>query len=212
MSECPDEIAKAYNAWAYQYDTNSNATRDLNAEVLRRQPFDPTSQQVLEIGCGTGLNTIWLADRVRCVVGMDISAGMLNRAHSRLQGFNAYVLQVDVTKPWPLSHAFDAIVANLVLEHVYNLGHVFREAYRVLQPSGLLYISELHPYKQIQGTQARYRDAETGQDVLVPAFCHSVSEYANEGIEAGFTLRRMGEWQHESDTTPRLLTLLFERP
>jgi SAM-dependent methyltransferase len=211
MSEFPDEVEKAYNAWVYQYDTNSNATRDLNAEVLRRQPFDPTSQQVLEIGCGTGLNTIWLADRVQCVVGMDISAGMLNKAHNRLQGFNAYVLQADITKPWPLSHAFDAIVANLVLEHVYNLGHVFREAYRVLQPSGLLYISELHPYKQIQGAQAKYRDAETGQDVLVPAFCHSVSEYTNEGIEAGFTLRRMGEWQHESDMTPRLLTLLFER-
>lgn len=211
MAELSDAVQNAYNQWVHQYDTNDNSTRDLNAEVLRQQPFELAGKRVLEIGCGTGLNTIRLAHRARSVIGVDISEGMLRQASSRLRASTASILQADFTKPWPFDQAFDVIVANLVLEHVQNLGHIFGEAHRLLRPGGLLYIGELHPYKQLQGAQAKYRDAETGQDVLVPAFLHPVSEYTNEGIEAGLTLRRMGEWQSESDTVPRLLTLLFER-
>src|SRR5688572_8896451 len=97
MSESSDAVQKAYNAWVHQYDTNINATRDLNAEVLRRQPFDLTGKRLLEIGCGTGLNTIWLADRAQHVVGMDISVGMLKKARSRLSALHTSVLQADIT-------------------------------------------------------------------------------------------------------------------
>jgi len=142
---------------------------------------------------------------------VDISEGMLRKARRRLGERNVYLLQADLTKPWPLAQEFDILVATLVLEHVQELAHVFDEAHQVLRPGGLLYIGELHPYKQLQGVQAQYRDAETGKEVLVPAFRHSVSEYINAGIEAGFTLRRLGEWQNEADADLRLLTLLFER-
>ena len=93
----------------------------------------------------------------------------------------------------------------------YTLAHVFNEARSVLRPSGLFYIGELHPYKQVQGAQAKYRDAETRKEVLVPAFLHHISEYINTGIEAGFTLRHIGEWQKEAGADLQLLTLLFER-
>ncbi len=214
MPEASAEVQQAYNEWARQYDTNANPTRDLNAKVLRQQPFDLAGKWVLEIGCGTGFNTIWLANRAQFVVGVDIAPGMLRQACRRLGALGALnidVLQADITKPWPLEQAFDVIVANLVLEHVNDLGHVFKEAHRVLRPSGLLYISELHPYKQLQGVQAKYRDAEKGEDVLVPAFRHNLGEYINTGLEAGFALRRVGVWQNEEDADLRLLTLLFAR-
>jgi malonyl-CoA O-methyltransferase len=211
MPEASADVKTAYNEWARQYDTDINPTRDLNAKVLRLQPFDLAGKWVLEIGCGTGFNTCWLAERARFVLGVDIAEGMLRKAHRRLGALNARLLQADITKPWPFKQAFDMVIANLVLEHVKDVGHVFAEAHRALRPSGLLYIGELHPYKQTKGVQAKYRDTETGQDVLVPAFRHAISEYANEGINAGFALRRMGEWQNETDADPRLLTLLFER-
>lgn len=187
-----------------------NRTRDLNAQVLRRQEFNLAGKVVLEIGCGTGLNTIWLADKARSVLGMDISDGMLKKARARIGKSNVQLLQADVTKPWPLHTAFDLIVANLILEHVSNLTHVFREAHRVLRPTGLYYVGELHPYKQLRGVQAKYGDGQGGE-ILVPAFRHSVSEYVNAGIETGFDLRQMGEWQDDADSEPRFLTLLFQR-
>ena len=185
--------------------------RDLNAKVLRQQPFGLAGKSVLEIGCGTGSNTVWLANRAQFVVGVDIAEGMLRKAHSRLDALNVCVLQADITKPWVFGQAFDLIVANLVLEHIQDLTHVFNEARSVLRPGGLLYIGELHPYKQLQGAQAKYRDAETRKEVLVPAFLHHISEYINTGIEAGFTLRHIGEWQKEAGADLQLLTLLFER-
>lgn len=46
-------------------DADANATRDLNAEVLRAEPFVIAQADILEIGCGTGLNTVCLAERAR---------------------------------------------------------------------------------------------------------------------------------------------------
>jgi malonyl-CoA O-methyltransferase len=114
MSEASAEVQRAYNEWVHQYDTDDNPTRDLNAKVLRQQPFDLANKVVLEIGCGTGLNTSWLADRARCVVA-DIAEGMLRKAHRLLGQRNVYFLQADLTKPWPLHQVFDVITANLVV-------------------------------------------------------------------------------------------------
>lgn len=211
MSDIPQQVRQAYNVWVEQYDTNVNATRDLNMQVLRQQAFDFGGKAVLEIGCGTGLNTIWLAQQAELVTGLDITEGMLQQAQQRLVGLPAYFVQTDITHRWPLSQRFDWVVANLVLEHVRDLGHVFRETRQVLRENGRFTISELHPYKQLQGTQARYQDTESGEDVLVPAFYHPVAEYVNEALAAGFTLCHLGEWQSEPDKVPRLLTLLFEK-
>ncbi len=54
-------ISNAFNAWADQYDTNGNKTRDLDAfvtkSVLKRYKF----ANVIELGCGTEKNTnYWL--------------------------------------------------------------------------------------------------------------------------------------------------------
>ncbi len=113
MPEASAEVQQAYNEWAHQYDTNANLTRDLNAKVLRQQPFDLAGKWVLEIGCGTGFNTIWLANRAQFVVGVDIAAGMLRKACRRLGALNVDVLQADITKPWPLEQTFDVVATCL---------------------------------------------------------------------------------------------------
>ena len=58
----------------------------------------------------------------------------------RLVGLPACFLQMDITQSWPLVQRFDWIVANLVLEHVADLGHLFAEARRVLRGNGRFYI------------------------------------------------------------------------
>ena len=40
----------------------------------------------MELGCGTGKNTVWLAGRARALVALDFSDGMLTRARERLAG------------------------------------------------------------------------------------------------------------------------------
>ena len=204
----PVPVQSGYDAWAASYDTVENPTRDLAATDLRRQPFSLAGAAVLELGCGTGLNTEWLVEGGAEVTGFEFSEAMLEKARARLPG--ARLLQHDVTRPFPLPDGgFDLVVETLVLEHIADLAPVFRESARVLKPGGLLYVSEYHPYRQLAGKQARFADA-SGEERLVEAYVHSVPEYLNTALEAGLRLVRAGE--PGEDSPPRLLTLTFAKP
>ncbi|HYO62578.1 MAG TPA: methyltransferase domain-containing protein [Pyrinomonadaceae bacterium] len=212
MSRPVDEIAGAYDRWAGTYETNENATRDMAARVIRRRFADARDGDVLEIGCGTGLNTRHLAERSRSVLAFDFSAGMLERARANVSGANVRFEQRDIRRGWPLADdAVDLVVCTLVLEHVEDLGHVFGEAARVLRPGGEFFVCELHPFRQLQGGQAQFTEHDSGRVVLVPAFLHDVSDYLNAGARHGFELLRADEWRDDEGAAktspPRLLSL-----
>ena len=208
-------VAGAYDRWAASYDADKNVTRDLDANVMRRAPLVLENRDVLELGCGTGKNTVFLAEHAKSVLAMDFSEGMIARAHQRLATSNVRFILHDVRELWPVETAsVDVVVANLILEHVHDLAPVYFEAARVLRPAGQLFVCELHPYRQLLGVQAHFTDAATGEMVNVAAHVHTVSEFTNGGIEAGFALKSLGEWTEDQappDTPPRLISFLFER-
>jgi len=208
-------IARAYDRWSLQYDSDRNATRDLDADVLRRAPLRLAARRVVELGCGTGKNSVWLAEQAATLTALDFSAGMLAVARERVARENARFVEQDIRVEWPVpSGGADVVVGNLVLEHVTDLAPVFAEAARVLAPGGQLFLCELHPYRQLGGSQAHFTDPSTSETVPVAAFVHSTSEYVNGAIAAGFALRELGEWLEDvaaADAAPRLLSMLFER-
>jgi ubiquinone/menaquinone biosynthesis C-methylase UbiE len=212
----PNAVADAYDRWAASYDADKNATRDLDAVVMRKVPLVLDGRDVLELGCGTGKNTSFLAEHAKRVVAVDFSEGMIARAHERIATSNVQFLRHDVREIWPVpSASVDVVVANLILEHVHDLAIVFFEAARVLRPGGQFFFCELHPYRQLLGSQAQFTDPRTGEHVELAVHVHTVSEYVNGGIEAGLGLRGLGEWIEDGapdGAPPRLISLLFERP
>lgn len=213
----PDEsaVASAYDRWSATYDDDRNRTRDLDAQVVRAAHLPVEGATAVELGCGTGKNTEWLAAHARRVVAMDLSVGMLQRARARVPAPHVTFVRGDVRDAWPVGDAsIDVVIGNLVLEHVASLDGVFAEAARVLRPGGSLFLCELHPFRQWRGGQARFTDAATGETVHVAAHVHTVGEYVNGGIAAGLTLRHLGEWLEEDAPTeapPRLLSARFTR-
>ncbi|MDQ2668633.1 MAG: methyltransferase domain-containing protein [Gemmatimonadota bacterium] len=208
------DVARAYDRWSASYDSDVNATRDLDATVLRRAPLRLHGRHVLELGCGTGKNTAWLATKAARVTALDFSDGMLAVARERVTAYNVEFVRHDLRSAWPLrDESADVVVGNLVLEHLENLPPIFAEAARVLTGGGQLFLSELHPFRQLRGGQAHFADPSSGETVAVTAHRHSTSEYVNSTIAAGFTLIELGEWLEEdasADTPPRLLSLLGE--
>ena len=121
----------------------------------------------------------------------------------------------DVRDAWPSADAsIDAVIGNLVLEHVQHLDHVYAEAARVLRSGGQLYFCELHPFRQWRGVQAHFTEQSSGDSVHIGAFLHSVADYVNPALQHGFNLMEMGEWLEPDaprDAHPRLLSVLFTR-
>ena len=205
-------IQEAYNHWSASYDTDENRTRDLDHAVTRETLVDSRFKSILEIGCGTGKNTALLAqigDRVRA---LDFSEGMLKRAKEKLETDNVILLVADITKQWPCAdETTDLVTCNLVLEHVDDISFVFSEAFRSLIDGGRLFVCELHPFRQYQGTQARFQRNQ-GR-IEIQAFMHHISDFLEAAEKIGLTLKKYREWWHEEDQDkpPRLVSFMFEK-
>ena len=209
------EIAASYDRWAETYDTDLNRTRELAAAALRQSNLGLAGRNVVEIGCGTGHNTVWLAERAGSVLAMDFSEGMLRQAHARVRSGNVRFVQQDIRSAWPMADAsIDFVIAMLVLEHIEHVEPIFAEAVRALSRGGELFVCELHPMRQMSGRQAEFTSSETGECERIAAFLHDVSEYVNAGLRSGLELVHMGEWRNSNDVRsdlPRLLSLQFKK-
>jgi malonyl-CoA O-methyltransferase len=205
------EVADAYNRWAATYDADHNRTRDMAAVVLRQANLVSSDKTILEIGCGTGRNTHWLAERCGNIVAVDFSEEMLRVARSRVQSPSVRFVQQDIRSAWPVDDdSCGVIIAMLVLEHIEFLEPIFAEAARVLRPRGELFFCELHPTRQMSGRQAEFVSGETGEPERITAFLHDISEYLNTGLHAGFELVNLGEWRDagaNNSELPRLLSV-----
>ena len=206
-------IQKAYNQWSDSYDVDSNLTRDLDQQVTREALANLHFNSILEIGCGTGKNTAFLAQIGDSVHALDFSQGMIEKAKAKVGAQNVRFSMTDITKKWPGKDGeFDLVVCNLVLEHIAHLAFTFSEARRVLQNNGSFFVNELHPFKQYEGSKARfYKDNET---IEVDAFVHHISEFTNAATANGLSLVNLNEYWHEADKNkpPRLISLIFIKP
>jgi ubiquinone/menaquinone biosynthesis C-methylase UbiE len=77
------DTRQVYNKYALQYDTNKNKTRDLEAKALRSTIENIPFGSLLEIGCGTGKNTGWFAERAQQVRAIDLSEEMMALAKQK---------------------------------------------------------------------------------------------------------------------------------
>lgn len=210
------EVAKAYDEWAENYDTDPNLTRDLAAQALKQADLNFAGRAIIEVGCGTGRNTEWLigpAAGAKDIVALDFSDEMLARARNRVRDPRVRFVQHDVRSSWPIADASaDVVIAMLVLEHVEMLEPFFAEASRTLKIDGQLFICELHPTRQLMGKQARFINVRTGEQTLVPAFLHQTDDYLQAAAAAGFELAQVADWydvESQTDDPPRLLSLHF---
>ena len=206
------KIPEAYNHWSSTYDIDKNLTRDLDQEITKNTLRDLRCKLILEMGCGTGKNTSLLTEIGEQVHAFDISVGMITKAKEVLGRTKVSFLMADITKKWPFSNeCADLLVCNLVLEHIEDLFFVFSEASRSLVEGGCFFICELHPFRQYQGTKARF--TKDKGIVKIQAYVHHFSDYLKAAEVNGLTFKGCSEWSHEEDQNqlPRLVSFLFEK-
>lgn len=143
------EAARAsYNRLSRWYDVIAGSTekkyRDQGLEKLSAQP----GEKILEIGFGTGHALVSLAKAVGrsgCVIGLDISDGMLDVARERLQK-EGLADRVDLhlgdaaNMNLPEPGSLDGVFMSFTLElfDTPEIPLVLRECHRILKPGGRL--------------------------------------------------------------------------
>jgi ubiquinone/menaquinone biosynthesis C-methylase UbiE len=205
-------VQKAYNAWSEQYDTNDNKTRDLEALALRATLQDFKVKNCLEIGCGTGKNTVFLMTIAKHITAVDLSDKMLEKAHAKITSKQVRFQQADILQDWHFAtKKYDLAIFSLVLEHIENLDLVFEKLSNCIKKGGYVYIGELHPFKQYNGTKARFETAEGLQ--IVTCFNHNISDFTQSALKYGFSIVDVNEYFDEGDrgNIPRILSVLFKK-
>jgi len=206
-------VKEAYKIWSEQYDTNENKTRDLEAISIRQNLKEQKFGNCLEIGCGTGKNTEWLVSIADNILAIDLSEEMLSKAKQKINSENVKFVQADINKEWSFTdnQKYDLATFSLVLEHIENLDIIFQRLNEAINLYGIIYIGELHPFKQYSGTKARFETTDGLQ--VVACFNHNISDFVNSAKKYNFQLIDINEYFDENDqnTIPRILTMIFKK-
>jgi SAM-dependent methyltransferase len=106
----------AFDGVADRYDADFTHTR--LGQLLRHRvwrqldyAFQP-GQHVLELGCGTGEDALWLASRGVSVLATDVSQGMLSVAHRKADGHPLVSFQQQDANALSLTDRFAGAFAN----------------------------------------------------------------------------------------------------
>ena len=123
-----ERLAAGYEAW-YATPRGRRADRAERALLARLLAPFTGAQSALEVGCGSGHFTRWLADRLPRVVGLDRAPAML--AEARRHGPRLRLVQGDAHRLPIRSRAVDLGLFALTLEFVDDPAVALAEAVRV---------------------------------------------------------------------------------
>jgi carbamoyltransferase len=149
------------------------AGRGLFARLLNEQiPFDAS---VVEIGCGTGQLTNFLAIAHRSVLGTDMCGNSLALAHqfAITHGIDrAAFAQMNLFRPGLRDGFFDFVISNGVLHHTNDPRQAFARISRLAKPGGYVLVGLYHAYsRQLHyARRALFRITGVTSRVLDPHF------------------------------------------
>ena len=124
----------------------------VNANVLFEIPAlfsmmpDLKGKRVLDLGCGLGEHCkLFVEAGAEQVVGIDISAKMLEIARKENSDPKIEYIQMPMEDIGRLEGSFDVVVSSLAFHYVEDFAGVVQNIYRLLSDGGIFLFSQEHP-------------------------------------------------------------------
>lgn len=142
MTDYKDYNDRLFSRWAPVYDGFEILLHPIRDTVIRK--INPLNKSVLDIATGTGSLAIGLSKSAVKVVGVDLSAKMLEVAKKKKRNSKLSFIEMDASEMKFKDNEFDIVTISLGLHDmplkIRTL--VLEEARRVLKKDGCLYILE----------------------------------------------------------------------
>ncbi len=164
----PDDPRIAYfDAIAAKWDAEEPSVQTMTAglaaraDLLKLQP----GQDLLEVGCGTGKTTAWLAAQVAPgrVTAIDFAPEMV--AHARAKGIDADFRVADICSPNQDLGLFDIVLCFHAFPHFRDQAAALHTCCSLLKSGGRVLVMHLAGSQKINGFHAKLRHPVC-QDIL----------------------------------------------
>jgi SAM-dependent methyltransferase len=145
MSSHDQDLATAFDSQAPKFERAPVQSDPVALARLVREADLPPDSLVLDSGCGPGLVAEALLRAGHRVVGVDLSAEMVERARARCAAFSdrARFERCSIYDPDPaLAGPFDASVSRYVLHHVTDPSAFVARQRDLIRPGGVLVLSD----------------------------------------------------------------------
>ncbi len=163
-SEILSELVKYYDALAPYYDAKYSHPTIHHMRTIERQLIDryldASIKRVLDLGCGTGLHTVQLAQYGREVVGIDISPEMIRLAQRRVEDAGLsdrvrFVVSEIDNIPSAIGEQFDAAISMFgALNHIPDLSFTLQNVARALRSGAPLIFTVANAERILSRTQS----------------------------------------------------------
>ncbi|MCD1257633.1 class I SAM-dependent methyltransferase [Paenibacillus athensensis] len=184
-------------------------------ETFRSLLPDLQNKAVLDLGCGFGWHCRYAREQqARRVVGIDLSANMLERARAMTDDPQVAYRQLAVEDINFADEEFDVAISSLTLHYVEDFAAVCRNVYRNLTPGGSFVFSVEHPIFTALAAQDWHYGPQ-GEKLHWPVddyhhegarqahflvlnvikYHRTVATYLNTLLASGFRLRQLSELQ-----------------
>ncbi|MFC4440148.1 MULTISPECIES: class I SAM-dependent methyltransferase [Natrialbaceae] len=154
-SEQTEEVKKHVQAyWDDRADTfdddsqhgiHGDEQREAWLSVLRTRTGDPP-QKILDVGCGTGVISLLLAEIGHDVTGIDMSAEMLEKARrkARQTEYSIEFFTGDAEALDQSDNTYDLVTGRHLIWTLPNPSKAIREWQRIVRPGGRIVLIEGH--------------------------------------------------------------------
>jgi len=152
LNQSSKDIISSYDVQAETYDAIETEAFYINQYEVYDKHLSSLKQyikgNVLDLGCGTGLQIPFLSKYAKKVIGIDLTNSLLEKAAEKFQN-NAKVslIQGDaLSLPFPNSY-FDFISSyGEVISHISEYEKALSEMSRVIKPGGIIAFSVLNKW------------------------------------------------------------------
>ena len=137
-----------FDSRARQWDSNPEFLERgrKTAEAIRARVALTPNMRALDVGCGTGLLSLPLADSLRHVTCIDTSAGMLEVLKEKIaaQGISNLTIKLhDLAADGLPDAGFDLIMSSMTLHHIVDTDAILAKFASHLKPGGWLCLADL---------------------------------------------------------------------